>query len=232
MKRRFFLSILALGFGFCLVCVSAVTAGAKSVAPASDEVETASAGAEMVVPQLLNEPVNTEVDYYLAYPGILPDQPLYMLKMVRDRVKLWLTRNPADKAGLMLLYADKRVGAALVLAQGGKSSLAVETAQKAEKYLQAAVGEAEKAGDEELLVVMGKAALKHEQVVEGVYDSVSEGSRDGAAQAVDTVKLVVADLNSKGVIEEKVEDAGEEMMPAPDEEMVAPEKMEPTEIGM
>lgn len=74
-------------------------------------------------------------DYYLPYPGILPDHPLYWVKMVRDRVQLWLTRDEEARFERLLLYADKRIYAAKVLAEGNQPELAVSTATKAEKYL-------------------------------------------------------------------------------------------------
>ena len=76
------------------------------------------------------EAVTVKVEYYLPYPGILPDSPLYKIKAIRDRVQLVLTFDEVQKAERELLYADKRVGAAWALADGGKADLAVSTATK------------------------------------------------------------------------------------------------------
>src|SRR3989337_1880549 len=70
------------------------------------------------------------IDYYLPYPGLLPDHPLYWLKMVRDRVRLWLAFNQVKKAELLLLYADKRLGASKAVAEGNKVALATPRASK------------------------------------------------------------------------------------------------------
>src|SRR3989304_3402352 len=78
-------------------------------------------------------------DYYLPYPGILPDHPLYWLKMVRDRVQLVVTTNNLGKAERLLQYADKRLGAAWALIDGNKKPLGMTTLTKAEKYLGQAV---------------------------------------------------------------------------------------------
>lgn len=142
---------------------------------------------------------NSEPDYYLAYPGILPDQPLYVVKMIRDRIKLWTVKGTDNKVELLLLYADKRVGAALVLAEGGKDSLAVSTAQKGEKYLQSAVAEANKSGGDKWGQVLGQAARKHKQILDGVYGAVEGDYKNGAQQALDTNKLIIDDLRGKGV---------------------------------
>src|SRR4030066_1089247 len=83
-----------------------------------------------------------ETDYFLAYPGILPDHFLYSVKMVRDRIWLWLTVEPLKKSELMLLFADRRLGAGRVLIEGNKIDLGVSTLGKAEKYLQRALVQA------------------------------------------------------------------------------------------
>lgn len=114
-----------------------------------------------------------KVEYYLPYPGILPDSPLYKLKTVRDRVSLWLITDPGRKAEKELLLADKRIGAAMALLDGGKDELAVSTATKGEKYLEQAVnrvlGLAESGQDvKSLLLVMANATAKHEEMMVGI----------------------------------------------------------------
>ena len=102
------------------------------------------------------------VDYYLPYPGILPDHPLYWLKMVRDRVGLLLTTGETVKAEKLLLYADKRLGAAWALVESNKVPLGVSTLTKAEKYLEQAVNSN---GDAVFKAKLAKAVLKHEEVI-------------------------------------------------------------------
>ncbi len=111
----------------------------------------------------------TKVDYYLPYPGILPDHPLYWLKMVRDRVQLWLTTESLSKAERLLLYADKRLGAGWALVEGNKPGLGITTITKAEKYLEQAVSLAQKLSEGEAEVKfkakLAKAIKKHEEVL-------------------------------------------------------------------
>jgi len=102
------------------------------------------------------------VDYYLPYPGILPDHPLYWLKMVRDRIILITVVNPDAKAEKLLLYADKRLGAAWALIDGNKQTLGVSTLTKAEKYLEQAVTINTNTAFKDRL---NKAIVKHEEVV-------------------------------------------------------------------
>lgn len=136
-------------------------------AQAVEEATEAGEAEEMVVMEKTQE---TEgVDYYLSYPGILPDHPLYWVKMIRDRVQLWLTTNPLAKAEKLLLYADKRLGAGWALIEGNKVELGVTTLTKGEKYLERTMIETTKLGDggdemrfKEKLV---KAVMKHEEVL-------------------------------------------------------------------
>lgn len=100
-------------------------------------------------------------DYYLPYPGILPDHPLYWLKMVRDRVGLWTTVGETAKAEKLLLYADKRLGAAWALIEGNKVPLGVSTLTKGEKYLEQAASSSDASFKQKL----AKAVLKHEEVI-------------------------------------------------------------------
>lgn len=129
------------------------------------------------------------VDYYLAYPGILPDHFLYPLKMVRDKVWLFLTRDQVKRAELLLLFADKRLGAAKALIEGGQQELGLSTLTKAEKYLEQAVAQAEKAksGGKEvggLYEKLGKASLKHGEVITGFLDKVSDEAKSVVEQTL------------------------------------------------
>ena len=123
-----------------------------------------------------------EINYFLPYPGILPDHFLYPVKMVRDRIQLWLTTNPLKKAELMLLFADKRLGAGKALIEGNKIDLGISTLTKGEKYLQRAVFQETLAREKEetrvLLEKLSLAALKHEEVLSGLQEKVSDEANE------------------------------------------------------
>ena len=95
-------------------------------------------------------------EYYLPYPGILPDSPFYKVKMVRDWVSLRLTFDKDAKAQKELLFANKRINAAKSLYEGGKKELAISVATKAKKYLQ----QAAKDGAD-----VRAAILKHDEIL-------------------------------------------------------------------
>lgn len=86
-----------------------------------------SAGATIDVPQ-------EKVIYNLPYPGILSDNPLYFLKVARDYLTEFLTRDNVKKAQLYLLDSDKRVAMAMVFVKMGKNSQSIEAFSKGEKY--------------------------------------------------------------------------------------------------
>ena len=125
------------------------------------------------------EPVN----YQLPYPGrILPDHPLYFLKMIRDRIWLFLTTDPLKKAEVLLHFADKRIGTAEFLIEKGNPQLAIETALKAEGYLERAVAQEIKAKEmgketRRLLEKSLKASQKHEEIILTIQEKV-EGQEE------------------------------------------------------
>jgi hypothetical protein len=82
-------------------------------------------------------------DYVMPYPGILPDNPLYGLKTLRDKVISVMIGDPLKKASFDLLQADKRIGAALLLIKTGdrgKQEVALSTISKGQNYYEEAIG--------------------------------------------------------------------------------------------
>lgn len=135
-------------------------------------------------------PVPTKIGYYLPYPGMLPDHPLYPLKMARDRIWLFFTTDQTRKVELLLLFADKRLGAARALIEGGQVELGVSTLTKAEKYLGQSVDQANKtrqAGKEttELYKKLQLALLKHQEVLKDVQLRVPSQSQEVIQKAIE-----------------------------------------------
>ena len=109
-----------------------------------------------------------EVNYELPYPGLLPDSPLYFLRVIRDKIVGLLISNPLRKAEFDLLQADKRLNAGIYLFNKGKTSLAFSTVSKAENYFLQALDKTEEAKKrgENISDLEGKlknAVKKHEQ---------------------------------------------------------------------
>ena len=175
-KKAIFISA-ALVFALAVLITSVWRTAAKTCLPtvqAQEEAEVLSAtpAAE----------VREKVDYYLPYPGILPDHFLYPVKMIRDKLLVFFTTEPLKRAELFLLFADKRIGAAKSLIEGGKQELGITTLTKAEKYLEKAVSQerlAYEKGKEtrSFLEKLAKASLKHEELLLEVKEKVGESAQ-------------------------------------------------------
>jgi hypothetical protein len=149
-------------------------------------------GNEMVMqspsPQMTITPTP---DYYMAYPGLLPDSPLYIFKTMRDRMISLLIGDPIKKSEFDILQTDKRVGAAVMLIDYGgkneqKQELAVSTISKGFNYFDEAIQkafEAKKQGDStmELKAHLKKAGAMYDYLLEKEKTKttkvVSEGIR-------------------------------------------------------
>lgn len=150
-----------------------------------------------------------EIDYYLVYPGILPDHFLWPAKALRDRIWLFLTTDHKKKSELYLLLSDKRIGAARVLLDGGKTGSAVETSLKAEQYLEKAIEEEVKAREggintaELLEKQLALSALKHREILEDMYGKAPDDARVEIAKilekhtkpAYENIKMSLIRLN-------------------------------------
>lgn len=117
-----------------------------------------------------DNPIEMEVNYYMPYPGILPDHPVYWIKMMRDKIVEVLTLDLNKRVELWVLYADKRMGAAAVLVDGNKRELGVETAEKSVAYLNRAVTGLEELKEKgvdvgDLANRMERGTLRHAQVL-------------------------------------------------------------------
>lgn len=115
---RYFLALIVCGLIFFLFnsSVLAVTGVAQSTLPS------------------FVSPTPT-VEYDLPFAGLLPDNPLYPVKALRDRILLFFTNDPVKKLQLKLLFADKRLVMGRLLWEKGNYDLSISTTVKAEKYL-------------------------------------------------------------------------------------------------
>lgn len=135
--------------------------------------------ADEVSPPLTPSP--SPVAYQLPYPGMLPDNPLYFIKVIRDAVWSFLISSPLKKADFDLLQADKRVNASylLVTQEKGKAELAEMTFSKGENYFDAALlqtANAKKQGMDigDIVKRLSVANLKHKETLTGIESSVGK----------------------------------------------------------
>lgn len=78
---------------------------------------------------------SSKVNYELAYPGMLPDNPLYFLKAIRDKIVKMLIADNYKEAEFNLLTSDKRMYAAQMLSKKEKYDDAYSTLTKSTNYL-------------------------------------------------------------------------------------------------
>lgn len=112
------------------------------------------------------------VKYALPFPGILPDNILYKLKVGRDKLWEFLISDLEKKAYFEILMADKRASAASVLVfEKGKTDLGISTFSKGFRYLEktppiiSALRE-KNFNVNNLIDKLTSATLKHEDLVE------------------------------------------------------------------
>lgn len=88
-------------------------------------------------PRSLN--VDNKTDYELPFPGLLPDHPLYLVKMLRDQTLVFITRDFESRARMQLELSDKRIRAGELLIDEKKYDLAISTFSKGERYFEQAI---------------------------------------------------------------------------------------------
>lgn len=130
-----------------------------------------------------------KVNYELPYPGLLPDNPLYFLRIIRDKTVGFLISAPLKKAEFDLLQADKRLNAGIQLFNSAKQNekkmkLALSTISKAENYFEAAiqkVKEGRKQGMETRGIInkLINSSKKHQEVLSSFQKKAAQNFRPG-----------------------------------------------------
>ncbi len=122
--------------------------------------------------------------YNLPHPGLLPDHPLYIVKLLRDKITEFLTRDYSKKAELYLLNSDKRAIAGYQLAKKGKISLAISTFSKGEKYflkILQLIKEIKKQGSQlpnGFVETLKLANAKHHQLILEMFKILPQGNQN------------------------------------------------------
>ena len=143
-----------------------------------------------------------KVAYNLPYPGLLPDSPLYLAKIVRDRITDFLTRDNLKKAELYLLYSDKRIVMSLLLARKGKSQLAIDTFAKGEKYflkIPNLLKSAKKQGGQapsNFIETLKLSNAKHKELIEELIKILPQGLDQSLTQLSDLNQQIKLEIES------------------------------------
>lgn len=118
-------------------------------------------------------------EYTFPWPGILPDNRLYKLKVLRNKIIAKIIINPVKRVEFDLLMADKTIYASKLLMEKGKIDLSKETVLKGENYYSMLVQDYNKAllSHEQIPPWLDRkitlAAIKHQEVFKQLEDTVT-----------------------------------------------------------
>lgn len=135
----------------------------------------------------ISTPASTPVEYELPYPGLLPDNPLYNLKALRDRIIEILISDPFKKGEFFLLSSDKRFNSGAFLIIKGKDDLGVLYISKSNNYMSMAIAQSVQAGERgrESLQKMKLSIRKHEEVITQLKTKVDLKNRTKLSYELD-----------------------------------------------
>ncbi|RJQ38391.1 hypothetical protein C4559_01195 [Candidatus Microgenomates bacterium] len=155
-------------------------------------------------PSFAQEAIASESSsYQLPYSGLLPDSPLYFLKVIRDRIVGYMISDPLKKAEFDLLQADKRLTGGILVFSKGEEDLGITTISKGENYLEESIiktKEAKKQGME-TAGFSGKLSAsikKHKEVLKELKTKASANKRENFV--IIEKKLVGLEKEVNGVL--------------------------------
>lgn len=125
-----------------------------------------------------------EVIYQLPYPGLLPDHPLYLVKVLRDNILLFTTRDNYKKANVYLHLSDKHMSASLELANKGTEQLAIKELGKGEDrflHIPDLLKEIKDQGGSypnDFMIELYQSNAKHKQVITDVMEKTTQTEID------------------------------------------------------
>lgn len=160
---------------------------------------------EIIISQIPTPTPVVQVQYDLPYPGLLPDNPLYFLKALRDNILALLITDPLKKSNYDLLMADKRLVSAQSLFVENKNDLAITTLSKSGNYFDRAiqdVASAKRQGEDADSTIdkLITASKKHELVISDL-EQKSKGniraSLDGLLKRAKIFEQTVEELKAK-----------------------------------
>ena len=144
-------------------------------ASAQEVTATPSVDPEVMIP-LQATPIitmeNKEIQYDLPYPGILPDNPLYFLKVIRDKVQEFFITDPLQRAVFDVMQSDKRMNASVSLSEEKPENTALisSTVSKALNYFEESISQTKQAKQQgedikNFASHMDTASLKYRQLI-------------------------------------------------------------------
>lgn len=125
----------------------------------------------------------TGSNYFLPYPGILPGNPLYSLKLIRDKITEFTTQKTLDKSYFYLLQSDKRLASGMVLFDAGDPVKGENTLSKGQNYLEKSINKMIQARSEgesvmDLSAKIKASSLKQKEVIRKLSEKSSGETKE------------------------------------------------------
>lgn len=162
---------------------------------------------EEATPAAVEEPIYT--------PKLLPDNPFYFLKDLKERIELFLAFAPEKKAEKLAEIATRRIAEAKKMIEKGKPEFVEKLMARYEKQLQKAMERAEEAKEkgkdvEKVLEIVTQATSQHQGVLAEVYEKVPDKAKEAIERAIE-VSGRGQEEALKAVSGEKKEEMGREI---------------------
>jgi hypothetical protein len=135
--------------------------------------------------QTVHAASDNKINYELPYPGILPGNPLYSIKSMRDSLLQWMMRDNYKKAQLRIQISDKNTRGAQMLTKDKHYDEAEKILNDGEDIFEKAIEDAINAKEQgasptsEFKNQLKTSNLKHKQVISDLIESSPEKERAG-----------------------------------------------------
>ncbi len=147
-------------------------------------------------PIYADENIETTIgsNYNLPDAGILPNNPFYGFKALRDWIWLRLTFDPSSKAKLLQHNADKKMAEAVAFIADSKTKDAYQAIAESFSFLEdtrQAIGnidkkQADRAKQQELQLI--RSGQAYEKIITGFQTSVTNSEYDRRSEWLDRLK--------------------------------------------
>lgn len=184
MLKKVFVSLFFAGIAFVILFISILRSASVHYEFGDSKIDK------------MDTPDSEEVNYYLAYPGrVMPDSPIWSLKVLRDKVWLRITTDGGKKAELLLLFADKRISASQILFDQNKPELAYSVLEKSQMYLIQAMEQTDKNKEDgysitDFNIRLANASLKHYEVMQNILNLAPDDAKPKIIQLQNGPKKV------------------------------------------
>lgn len=144
--------------------------------------------------------IETKTEYVLPYPGMLADNPLYFLKKFRDTILEKLIADPIRKIEFYVLQSDKELSAAMLLDAKGNQALVTASCTQSAVYMEQAIKKATDMKSQGIAIPgyiiekLGSSLTKHEEVVSGFIDKLTDGQKAELTAALELFKSREVDV--------------------------------------